>query len=85
MLEHPELLVELGKYFESLQALWMPDACRIQELRGSVAATLTSSLMPMATLAAMALLVGYVVASEASRRLRSEAEHRQRGARPKQK
>ena len=29
MLEHPELLVELGKYFGKPARLWMPDAsCR---------------------------------------------------------
>ena len=50
MLEHPELLVELGNTLESLQGFGcLMQAAGIQELRGSVASTITSTLMPMTT------------------------------------
>ena len=52
-------LLSLANTLESLQGFGcLMQAAGIQELRGSVAATMASSLMPMATLAAMALLVG---------------------------
>ena len=84
-MEHPEQLVQIGRdVFKQEAYLWVPngDASRLQwhkELRGSVATTITSTLMPMTAFSTMTLLAGYVVRSRSEQPwLRAVKKHKRK-------